>query len=342
MSATHSKLLLHAFRRFSVLKALRTAPATVWHYVNPNPLPASDKPVLFSMNILPPMATVWYHLVQKHLGDSVDTVLFDCSGSLQSADFPGARVQPFMNFYAAKKSDEFLQKIAKHRRIGWICDDDMFIMSSKVLSILNREFTDPNTACVSFRPRGWWHFDIDGQQYEPASSYCTAINRKIVIEKEHLSLAPSDGNTHVSHLDKPLKRYDTFDKANEVLLQKGYRCAIVPQEEREECVTGFAGTSSAVMLLWYFKKPEQMTDFLLSPPKKTWQGNTLFTVLSGLLAACTMQELHTKITGSPWPLPSLPSRRVLEKIRSDHEQYLREDHSFELVDSVSERLRNAI
>lgn len=80
------------------------------------------------MNILPPMMTVWYHCARKYLGDSVDITIFDCSGKLDPAEVPGARVQKFLNLYAATKCDEFLYHIAKKRRIGWICDDDVFFV----------------------------------------------------------------------------------------------------------------------------------------------------------------------------------------------------------------------
>ena len=284
------------------------------------------------------MMTVWYHFVRKNLGDRVDTVIFDCSGNLNPEEFPNARVQKFLNFYAATKSDEFLYNIAAHRRIGWICDDDMFPLSPTMLDILEREFAVPDTASVSFRTRDWWHFEINGKQYEPSSSYCTAINRKIYVDAEHLSLSPCDGNSHPSHIGKENRRYDTFDRANEILLQKGYRCAIVPKEERDDCVTGFTGMAGAVMLLSYFKSPDQTISYFLNPPKAKWQGNMLFGVLASILSVCTIQELYPKLTGRRYPLPSLPTRSALEKIRKDHERYIRSDLSFDRVDSVSQSL----
>ena len=333
------QLLPYAFKRFSVLSLRRTLLPTLAYYATRSPLPPSAKPALFTMNILPPMMTVWYHLARKALGDGADIVIFDCCGCLKAADFPGARVQKFINLYAAAKSDEFLRHIARHRDIGWICDDDMFLLSHETLRILEREFADPKTASVSFRPRPWWHFEIDGLRYEPGSSYCIAFNRSLLVEKEHLSLAPRDGNTHPSHIGKPPGRYDTGDWANEVLLRKGYRCCIASPAERRRCVTGFSGMSGAVMLLWYFRRPEQVMEYLRGPPRERWQGNMLFGLLSGLLAICTIQDCHEKLRGRRYPLPSLPSRSDLEKLRRDVEPLLlRSDHSFRTVDAVSEQL----
>ena len=294
------------------------------------------------MNILPPMMTVWYHFVRKNLGDSVDVTIFDCSGKLNPHDFPHARVQKFLNLYAATKSDEFLYHIAGNRKIGWICDDDMFPMSHGMLDLLEREFKDLKTASVSFRPRDWWHFEIDGKSYEPSSSYCIAFNRSIFCEKEHLSLAPADGNSHPSHIGKPVKRYDTFDKANETLIRKGYRCAIIPKEERDQYIAGFSGISGAVMLLNYFKTPEETVDYFLTPPQKNWSGNVLYGVLASMLSICTIQELYERITGKRYPLPSLPSRQTLERIRKDHEPYLRKEQSFAWVDETSARLHQEL
>lgn len=339
---SYDRLLPYAFRRFSLLSARRTLLPTLRHYCTRAQLPPSDKPALFTMNILPPMATVWHHFVRKNLGEGVDTVIFDCSGRLDPADFPGARVQKFLNFYAATKSDEFLYHIAKNRRIAWLCDDDMFPMSPTMLTVLEREFAVPHTASVSFRPRDWWHFVIEGKSYEVSSSYCTAINRAIFVEKEHLSLRPADGNTHPSHIGKQPRRYDTFDKANDILLQKGYRCCVVPPEEREICLTGFSGMSGAVVLLSSFRTPEETLDYYRSAPQERWSGNILFGTLSSMLAVCTIQELYTRITGKMFPLPSLPRREELERLREEHRHSLRPDQSVTWFDEVADRLRASL
>src|SRR5258708_963087 len=113
MQLAPHQLLQKLFKRFSVQMAFKTALPTLGYYMKRTPLPASRKPALFTMNILPPMMTVWHHCMRKYLGDRVDTVIFDCSGGLDPREFPGARVQKFLNFYAATKSQEFLDHIAK-------------------------------------------------------------------------------------------------------------------------------------------------------------------------------------------------------------------------------------
>ena len=292
---------------------------------------------------MPPMMTVWYHLAQKNLGDRVDITIFDCSGTLRSSDFPKANVQKMLNFYAATKSDEFLYYIARKRKIGWICDDDMFILSNKAVDLVEKHLKNPTTATLSFRPRSWWHFDIDGKKYAPSSSYCIAINREIYCDKEKLNISPCDGNMHaISHIGKPVSRYDTFDKANEILIRKGYNCHILTEKEQKQCVIGYSGMSSAVMMLWYFTKPEQMINYLEAPEKTAWKGNTLFTILSGLLAITDLQEMHQSITGKPYILRSMPNKTQLERLRKEHEPLLREGHSFDTVSEVSSVLRAAL
>lgn len=335
------RLLPYTFKKFSLRSALRTAVPTAKYYLTQPALPPSVKPALFTMNILPPMATVWYHMVQKHLGDAVDVVIFDCSGTLQVEDFPGAKVQKFLNLYAATKSDIFIQKIAKHRKIAWICDDDMFPMSSNMIDVLQKEFADDNTVSVSFRPRRWWQFEIDGKKYAPSSSYCIALNRDILWQKEKLSLRPCGNNPHPGII-KPPKRYDTFDKANEVLLQKGYRCFIVPEHEEHEYYAGFSGVSGAVMLLNHFTTPEQTLQYYLEPPKEQWSGNMLFGTLQAMLSVSVVQEVYEAITGKPYSLPSLPDRAELEKLLKERQQYLREDQNAAAVYATRERLLAAV
>ncbi len=294
------------------------------------------------MNILPPMMTVWHHCVRKYLGDQVDVCIFDCSGELDPVDFPGARVQKFLNFYAATKCDEFLYSMARNRRVSIICDDDVFLLSGKIIPILKREFVVPKTASVSFRPRPWWHFDINGKSYEASSSYCTAIDRNIFCKKEHLSLRPAEGNTHPNKIGKGVRRYDTFDKANEILLTKGYRCAVLPEDERKHLITGFSGMSGGVMLLRYFRTQQQTLDYFLSPPDRAWAGNMLHGLLAAMLGISCIQELAQKISGKTFHLPSLPPRSTLEKMRKDHAHLMPKSETLVWMDETCERLRKAI
>jgi len=341
MARTYDQMIGYVFRRNSLRFAARTLVPTLGYCLSRTVLPPSDKPALCTMNILPPMMTVWYHLMRKNIGDAVDTVIFDCTGTLDAKEFPQAHILPFLNFYAATKCNEFIRSIARNRRIAWICDDDMFLMSGECLQILEREFAVPNTASVSFRPREWWEFEMDGKRITPSSSYCLALNREIFM-RERLSLSPEGGNPHPGTLNRPPRRYDTFDKANEILLKKGYRCAIVSAEERERCVAEFSGLSGAVMLLHHFKDPEQTLRYFTDAPQERWSGNLLFGLLSAMLSVVTVQELYTKLKGKPYPLPSLPEKNRLLAIIEQRRTFIRPDQTPDAWMKTSERLHASL
>lgn len=337
MTRSYDQMLGYVFKRNSLRFARQTLLPTFQYFLTRPALPPSEKPALCTMNILPPMMTVWYHFAKKNIADSADIVIFDCTGMLDPKEFPGARVLPFLNFYAATKGNIFIRSIARNRSIAWICDDDMFLMSAECITILKREFAIPNTASVSFRPREWWEFDFDGKREQPSSSYCIALDRGIFM-REQLSLSPASDNPHPALLTRPPRRYDTFDKANEILLEKGYRCAIVSPEERKQCVAEFSGLSGPVMLLHYFKTPQQTLDFFRAPSPERWKGNLLFGLMSALLSVSTIQDLYTKLKGEPYPLPSLPKRDELLKILEKRKQFIRPDQVLDEWEKTSARL----
>lgn len=339
----HVKLVPYAFKRFSVLSALRTGLPTVKHLLLPRVLPASDRVALFTMNIFPPMLRVWHHFAMRSVGKDVDIVAFDCSGTLDPRDFPGITVQKFINPRYAQKCDNFLHVISRNRAVAWICDDDTFITSHTALDIVQREMAVPNTAAVSFEPRKWWEFEFDGKRQAPLGTYCLALNRSIVSEKEHLSFRPADGNPHPSLIHgRNVGRFDSFDKANETLLKKGYRCVIVDPEEAKACTINYEGLSAAVMLLAYFQRPEDTLAFFENPAKEKWRGNMLFRCFQGLLSLVAIRAAAEKLKGGAIPVRSMPSLEALTRIRKEVEPYLRNDCNFLKVDENNARLAAAL
>ena len=335
------QVLPRAQKLFSVASTLRTGIPTVGYYLNRKPIPNQGKPLIFTSTIFPPNAIVWHHFVQKHLGDRVNTVIFDCSGFLDPARVPGAYTQKMMNFMHPTKVNEVLYHTAENHKICWICDDDMYPISPLALDYISAALADPKTASLSFRPRHWWHFEIEGKQYEPSGSYCVALNRETFI-KENLTMQSSDGNTHPTIFgDKP-RRYDTGDKANEILLQKEYNCSILPEEERNLCVRGFTGVSGAALLLWYFNTPEEMLNFYLRPPKEKRSSNVLYGTLQSLLSLAAVLDLYEKITGETYAMNSLPDRNQLKMLRKEYEPFLKGNQSFASIDETQDVLKKYI
>ena len=341
MPIPYSQVLPRAQKLFSLKSGFRNGLATIRYHTLERPLPPSEKITLFTCNIFPPNVVIWHHLVRKYFGDQVDTVIFDCSGNLDPSLVPGAKVHRYINAMHPTKIDVFLKKSARNRKLVWICDDDVFPINSKALDVLQKEFATPNTATVSLRPRTWWHFDIDGKEYEPSGSYCVALNKEI-FDKENLNAQSADGNEHPTHTGKGRRRYDTLDKANEELLERGYRCAIVKKEIRDVCMSGFDGTSGGALLLDHLKSKEEVLRLFTEPPKEQWGGTLLFGIFKTMFTIHEIQKLYTQIIGTPYSLPTLPDLDDLKEIHKTIEPYLRHGQSLIEIEETSKLIMEAI
>ncbi|MDD5469257.1 MAG: hypothetical protein PHO92_00435 [Candidatus Peribacteraceae bacterium] len=338
MPTAYSDVLPRAQKLFTLRSIARNALATAHYHTLEKPLPPSEKLTLFTCNIFPPNVVVWHHLVRKYFGDRVETFIFDCSGDLDPKLVPGAKVHKYFNAMHPTKIDVFLRRSARHRKCIWICDDDIFPISDRALDVLSQEFAVPNTATVSLHPRNWWHFAIKGKEYEASGSYCVVLDRDIFVEKEHLNAQSADGNVHPAHNGKGCRRYDTLDKANETLLMRGYRCAVVGKEKRDACMRGFDGTSGGALLLWYLGSKEKVLRFFNEPKDEQWGGNLLFGLLNSLFAIHEIQKIYAHITGSPYPLPALPKMADLEQIRKRTEPHLAHGRSYGEVEETGKSI----
>ena len=332
-----------AQKQYSLKQAWRLALPTLLYRCCSKPLEPSEKIALFTTTIFPELAVVWHHCVRRTLGDQVDTVILDSSARLDASLLPGVEVHGYWNTSNAAKIHAFLGHSASKRRLTWICDDDVFPVDTGIIQHTQQAFADPKTATLSFRPRTWWHFDLDGKTYEPSGSYCLVLNRDIFIDQEHLDPFPRDGNTHVCHLaDRKLKRFDTLDYANEQLLQRGYTCAIAEEEKRDTFFTGFDGTSIAAFMRPYFANIDALLAYLRDPDDDAWRGNVLPRIVNALLAACVVRELYQELTDRPWVLSTLPERSILEELAEEKEGLLTEGRTFEEVKRVEERLKEVL
>lgn len=338
---SYFKVLPNAQKLFSLKTGFRNGFHTALYHLLPQALPESEKVTLFTCNIFPPNVVVWNHLVRKHYGNKVDVYIFDCSGFLNKTLVPGAKVQKYMNAMHPTKIDVFMNNAAKKRQTVWICDDDVFPTTPEGLAIVQREFQKPNTATVSLRPRTWWHFEIDGKEYLPSGSYCIALNTEM-FKKEHLNAQPADNNNHPRHIKTSSTRYDTLDKSNEILIKKGYRCAIVDEQERDACMCGFDGTSIAALLLDYFKSSEDTLKYFTDPEESQWEKNELPRNLNALLAAWEVAEMYEQITGKEYVMRSMPAKEQLQEIAKRATPYLTHGRNFTDVYKRSATIRDAL
>jgi len=334
-------MLASAQRQFTLQKAWRNALPTLRCQLLGKPLPASEKATICTSTIFPPLAVLWHHIVRQCLGDRAEIVIFDCAGTLDPTSVPGATVQRFLNVRHATKIDLWLKKTLQHRKVAWICDDDVFPVNAKVFEVISREFAHPKTATVSFRPRAWWHFEIGRREYQPSGSYCLVINRQIFTE-EGLSAQPTDGNTHPTHTGKIWTRYDTLDKANETLIKRGFRCTIAPEKERSECIVGFNGTSIAALLLNRFCSADALLSYLHAVTSSQWTGNVFPRCLSALLTADIVRDLYCRVTGEPWQELHLPAKADLMELRTKAEPHLSPSHGLAEIDATEKRLHNIL
>ena len=334
-------VLARAQRQFTIQKAWHNALPTVLYKAASRSLPPSDTITVCTSTIFPPLAIVWNAVVKKCMEDTCDVFIFDCAGTLDPASVPGATVQRFLNVRHATKIDTWIRQTLKNRRIAWICDDDVFPIHAGAITAIVREFAQPKTATVSLRPRTWWHFDMDGTSVQPSGSYCIALDTEL-FAKEHLSAQPADGNTHPTHTGKKWTRYDTLDKANEELLKREYRCAILPEEERGEYTAGFNGTSIAALLLHKFRSADALLAYMRAVTPAQWQGNVFPRCLQALLAADIIRDLYGHITAKPWPYASLPAKSDMLALRKNAEPYLSPSHQLTDVDTTAQKLHSIL
>ena len=64
--------------------------------------------------------------------------------------------------------------------------------------------------------------------------------------------------------------------------------------------------------------------------------------LAAMLGISVIQELAEKISGKRYPLPSLPDRKDLEKLRSDHAHLIKRPEALAWMEETCERLRQVL
>lgn len=202
----------------------------------------TKRTTVFTCSIYPDLTRVWSHFVRRYTDPrEVTTVIYDCGSGLDERHFPGARIVRHANSDHGRKIDHFVRS-AVETPLLFLLDDDSFIVSDE---------TEPYAACallgderaaaLSYKPRGWWTFEIGGETHPVMGSYSLVFKPEI-IRAEGLSFQarPTDDQT----IRNGGGYYDTADFANEQLLVRGYRILTPDAAMRYRMVRSYSAVSS--------------------------------------------------------------------------------------------------
>ncbi len=196
---------------------------------------------VFTCSIYPDLTRVWYHYLCRAVDPAaVTTVIYDCGSRLRSEHFPGARIVRSRNHGHGRKIDHFLARA--DTPLVFLSDDDVFLLSAEAEPLAAEALlAAPRTAALSFKPRGWWSWQLDGRCWPVMGSYALVVKPEVV-RREGLSF-------RTRPTDDPQIRagsgyYDTADYANRRLLELGYEVQVPTDDLRRRLVQSFAATSS--------------------------------------------------------------------------------------------------
>ncbi len=197
---------------------------------------------IFTCSIYPDLTRVWFHFVQRYTDAAqVQAVIYDCGSRLDPRHFPGAKVKKHRNLEHGKKIDHYVQQ-HQGTPLIWLSDDDVFMLSGEAEPRAAEDLLgDERRAALSYKPRGWWEFEIDGLNYPVMGSYCLIFKPEI-FTRENLSFCTRP-NTNPK-IRQGMTYYDTADYANEQLLRRGYEVINVTDENRQTLARSYSAVSS--------------------------------------------------------------------------------------------------
>jgi hypothetical protein len=198
---------------------------------------------VFTCSIYPDLTRVWYHLLRRTIDPAaVTTVIYDCGSRLRPEHFPGARIERCRNVDHGRKIDRFLARA--ETPLVYLSDDDVFLLSPEAEPLAAEALLGEGgarRAALSFKPRGWWQWQIDGTSQPVMGSYAVMVKPE-VIRREALSFRARPTADPAVRAGSGF--YDTADHANRRLLDQGYEIVVPEEELRRRLVQSFAATSS--------------------------------------------------------------------------------------------------
>lgn len=200
---------------------------------------------VFTCSIYPDLTRVWYHFIRKYTrGNDVDVLIFDCGSRLMGKHFPGARIQKFKNVEHGKKIDDCVSNEIATPYV-FLLDDDCFLVNDEAEPFGAQKLeSEKQMAAFSYKPRGWWNWQISGNEYPVMGSYAVLF-KPDVIRKEKLSFASRP--TTDERIRGGTGYYDTGDFVNEQLLMRGYSIEVPNQDFRKSMVRSYSAVSSGFL-----------------------------------------------------------------------------------------------
>ncbi len=241
---------------------------------------------LFTCSIYPDLTRVWYHFAWRYMDSShVQYVIYDCGSRLQKEYFPDALIVRYPNVDHGRKIDDCVRKVID-TPLMFLSDDDSFILSDQTEPVAARALLDDEmAAALTFKPREWWEFEIEGRRYPVMGSY-SLVFKPEVIKKEGLSFRTRP--TDEPDIRQGSGYYDTADYANKQLLMKGYKIIVPEKESRGEMVRSYSAVSSA--FLNFTRRRWFNHEYRLSKPLRDW-GEEIRSNLRKLEWACGVSAI---------------------------------------------------
>jgi hypothetical protein len=197
---------------------------------------------VFTCSIYPDLTRVWYHFVRRYTDPSaVTTVIYDCGSRLRAEHFPGARIVRHRNVEHGIKIDHCVRETVETPLL-FLSDDDTFILSEKTEPrAASALMDDERAAAFSYKPRGWWEWEIGAERHPVMGSYSLVFKPEIFRSEE---LSFKSRPTKDPRIGNDRGYYDTADWANEQLLNRGYRVVTIPDDERNGLLRSYSAVSS--------------------------------------------------------------------------------------------------
>lgn len=207
----------------------------------------SYRTTLITCSIFPELAKIWWYFAKKYINHGlVRTVIADSSGKMSSRDFEGACVIQIPNYHHGKKMDIFINHIVQTPYVLF-CDDDMFIIDSKLEEIGYNLLKKPRSAVYSFNPRPM-KVRIKEKPVKLIGGSCIMLTKDI-IKKSHISLEEIKCKLPY-RTNIPFHLFDTGDYLSYMLPKKEYKIYFRKKYEKPHLIYPFVEGVS-VAYNWY-------------------------------------------------------------------------------------------